>query len=413
MNRVRIVALGAVALGATVFAGTKFQQQRDVEAFQAQLAAQQVAPASDASLVTAQAQPLDPFGRGEVSLTSQASEPAPSIASAEPQSVEPQAVAPELVTASALPLTFAIEQDGSAELATVDGIGADNSAQPRVTAASVVPSAVPGGADLNDAMGPILDGPLNGTSSVAQQTRLASTEPLVETSNDPAVVREQATCEVFLVATPAPAAMLEVSVYAPCDRGQQAEMSHAGLSFDTHIGEDGQLMVQIPALSQEASVVLTFADGRVHTDSTSVDDVSMYERAVLQSRAPAYLGLNAYEFGAAFGDTGHVHMQNAREPGVSGFLSVLGDPTLENGQMAQVYTYPIGISQNSDAVTLEIEAAISEASCGHMVEASAIGVQGGMIVQERAINMTMPDCDGVGGYVILQDVLPEQSVAMN
>lgn len=433
MNRVRIVAVGAVALGATVFAGTKFQQQRDIEAFQQhQLAAAQT---DDASLLAAQS-PALAAAEPSVSLTENVSiqtfalagdmsdGPSPVVVDQVASEQNPQA----LVTASALSIMPQSEDDEAlTQVASADTVEPNEASlllaqisqttqaepqDPAVSAASVVPGSVGVTGSLSSLAEPALSAPTPAAGQLVQST---STDPVPAQSPtvDTELAEELNSCAVWLVATPMATAMMEVSVYAPCDAGQVVEMSHAGMKFDARIGDDSQLMLQVPALAESATVALTFADGRTHSDTTEVADVSMYERAVLQSRAPAVLGLNAYEFGASFGDAGHVRADNPRDPGISGYLTVLGDATIENGHVSQIYTYPIGITQSSDAVALEIEAAITSASCGHQVEATALGMQSGIVLQERAINMTMPDCDGAGGYVVLQDVLPEQSVAMN
>ncbi len=54
----------------------------------------------------------------------------------------------------------------------------------------------------------------------------AATVPL-----DPQLQAELNACAVWLVVTPAANAMLETSVYAPCDAGEQVTLSHAGLTF--------------------------------------------------------------------------------------------------------------------------------------------------------------------------------------
>lgn len=125
--------------------------------------------------------------------------------------------------------------------------------------------------------------------------------------------------------------------------------------------------------------------------------------------------LHAYEFGAEYGQSGHVHAGQPRAPGQDGrgFLSVLGDAAIADGRRAQVYSFPHGEAPRNGSVSLEIEAPVTDASCGKPLEANAIEMLGGVTGQTRRITLDMPSCDGQGGYVVLPGVLPDLRIAMN
>jgi hypothetical protein len=209
--------------------------------------------------------------------------------------------------------------------------------------------------------------------------------------------------------------MLDMSVYAPCDQGEEVTVTHAGLTFDARVGADGQLMGMVPALSEDATVSIAFADGRMQSDTTFVPDLAAHERVALQWQGPATLMLHAYEFGAHYGDPGHLHAGHPLAPGVTnhGFITVLGDPEIADGHRAQVYSYPTSASQRRGSVTLEIEAPVTDASCGQPLNAQAIELRDGATVDQRTIHVEMPSCDGQGGYVVLPGVLPDLQIAMN
>lgn len=409
MNRVRIVAIGAVALGATVVAGTKFQEQQGYAALDepARAAVQPLAEAlPDASapidanapslLASAPAQEMSReaaptgaqiFGNGAVSLAS-AEPPKPG------EAVEDAPVVQLAGAGSSVDMT-------------------QPAASPTLSSASVLPGVVTE-QPLAGATGPETNPSLLQSLASAQADAV---EPLAEPAQplNAELEAELNACSVWLVVTPAESAMLDMSIYAPCDNGGEIEVSHAGMSFNTRIGADGQLMSQIPALTQEAMITVTFADGRVQSDSTFVDDLQQHDRVVMQWAAPAEFVLHAYEFGAEYGDAGHVYAANSREPSASdrGFMTVLGDASLENGQRAQVYSYPVGESVHSTAIRVEVEVPITSAVCGQAVDAMAMNMHLGEDMRQHEINLVMPDCDGAGGFVILQDIMPNQAVAMN
>ncbi|WP_417627793.1 hypothetical protein [Pararhodobacter aggregans] len=402
MKRVRIVAITAVALGAAVTAGTKFQQAREA----ALLAAQPQAVATDTSAPAASpAAPTETFA-GTTSLT----QLAPS------STAVPTAEGPSLL-ASRMPDQStpqpAIAAPGSAVPAPAPVLAP--ALAPRLSQASVLP-----GVDVGTPVAPA-PGPATET---LRQIAEAETLPQAPTATDaveatppldPQLQAELAACAVWLVVTPAPGAMLETSVYAPCDRDAVVTLSHAGLSFDTHLSADGQLLAQIPALTEVAQVTIRFADGREQSDETPVADLATVERVALQWQAPAEMRLNAYEFGAGYGDAGHVYDLNPRTAGVTdqGFLTVLGDPGIIGSHLAQIYSYPRGETPRSGRVALEIEVPITDATCGRALSADTIELHGTAAAQIRQIRLDMPVCDGQGGFLVLPGVLPDMQIALN
>ena len=357
MNRVRIVAVTAVALGAAVVAGTSLQEtQTGAEAPVIAQASLPAAPASPApSLAQLAAGPVQPAAAG--------------LQGASVAGVLPQGQQAPLASASIVPgMSMPVASPGPDPVA------------PQMAQVNLNPDPAPG------------------------------TVPL-----DPQLQAELNACAVWLVVTPAADSMLEASVYAPCDRDAPVTLSHAGLRFDARIGADGQMMMTIPALVEEATVSLTFADGREQTDTTLVPDLAQIERVALHWQGPATLSLHAYEFGAAWGEPGHVHagsLRTAPDAG-QGFVTALGDPALGAGHQVQVYSFPRGHSARSGQVVLEIEVPITDASCGKPLSVQAIEVHGTATVQVRQINLDLPACDGNGGYVVLPGVLPDLQIAMN
>lgn len=421
MNRVRIVAISAVALGAAVVAGTQFQQSSS------QPAPDVVAQDPDAALAQAQAYARSVVPAAETSLAAlgtadQARAAAPSNAAQPAADAATRSVAPQM--ASILPGDQAArpepprrEPPRPAPAPEMQAAHAAESASAPVAAASVLPRSELASAEST---GTPREGMTREIVERALQPAPPAFPPVDATADegpvqplDPELEAELNACAVWLVVTAAQDAMLDASVYAPCDQGAQVSISHAGLTFDTHLGADGQLMTQIPALVEDATVTLTFADGRTASDSTSVSDLANVERVVLGWQGPVALALHAYEFGAHFGDTGHVHAGHPLAPGIDGhgFLTVLGDPSIEHAHLAQVYSYPRGESPRTGEVALEIEVPVTDASCGQTLTANSLELHGGAPGQVRAISLDMPACDGAGGYVVLPGVLPELQIA--
>lgn len=381
MNRVRVVAVTAVVLGVAVVAGTQFQKSQDLG----------VVDVQGASM-------MDP---------------------AQP-SVVPEVQTAAILTAAPGRSTSALDLD-RASAASYEGVEAHSSAPSavaadrpvrseaqsavRLTTASILPAA-----DLLAAPQPEASAEMAQATSVPP-SGVASDQTIVPL--DAELQAELEACAVWIVVTPSAGAMLDASVYAPCDRGAQVQVSHAGLNFDTHIGTDGSLMLAVPALIDDATLTVTFADGRAQSDRTFVQDLASVERVALQWVGPAHLILHAYEFGAQYGEAGHIFVGNPEVAGSSehGFLTDLGDPTIADGHRVQVYSYPASQSSRSGSVVLEIEVPITDASCGQSLNADSIEMYGAAAARSRAIQLDMPACDGTGGYVVLPGILPDLQIA--
>ncbi|MFN4099430.1 MAG: hypothetical protein ACK4GT_06605 [Pararhodobacter sp.] len=414
MKRVRIVAIAAVALGAVVIAGTQFQKA-DPAADVQPVAAPLPAEVTTGSLIESAA-----TGDALVNSTRTAPQQAPQPAGAATRPGAPSLIASvtqENVAAPAAELTSQPSTEPSiprpvftASMAPEPG----PEPAPGLVRASVLPSVDLGSADRAADQGPAQEA-LRRLAEITADTAAPVADPTPLEVADPVLQAELDACAIWLVVTPAPGAMLETSVYAPCDGGGAVSLTHAGLTFDTRLGDDGQLMIQIPALTEEAGVALGFADGRVQEDQTIVPDLAALERVALQWQSPALLLLHAYEFGAGYGEAGHVHAGAPRSAGIAGqgFFTVLGDPAIPEARLAQVYSYPRGQTPRDGRVALEIEAPITEDSCGHSLTATSIALHGTTSAQIRQIRLNMPDCDGNGGFVVLPGVLPELEIALN
>lgn len=364
MNRVRIIALIAATVGVAVAAGTFFQSD----------------PSPRTGVTTGAA------GSGAI--------PAPP---AVPITEEPRALAanPEPATgvlaASLLPGAVATADMNTPAAPAADSNRASMSLVPDTAPLNQLPALAPA---------PVL---------TAEATQAPVLEP------DDALLAEIDSCAIWLVVTPAPGALLEASVFAPCDGDARIGIEHAGLGFDTRLGSDGQLMAILPAMQADATVTVRFADGRSADDLTDVPDFDLYDRLAAHWQGPGVIELNAYEFGAGFGGTGHVHMGSPGRPGMParGFMTTLGDGSLDQPRLAQVYTFPSGISAAAGEIALELEAHISAISCGMPLDVNLTQVIAGHAPETRPVRFDMPECDGQGGFLVLKNLLPDMTLASN
>ncbi|MEZ5752374.1 MAG: hypothetical protein R3D60_10540 [Paracoccaceae bacterium] len=354
MNRIRIAALTAVALGVTVTAATKFyaRQAETQMAFDDAAARNAPPPLQDSIYTDADRLTL----------------------------VQAQVAPIQIAQNSTVPLS---------EASVVPRIDVGASDHPVVSA------------ELDPANA------LNGTPVNDQPPSMALDDDMPSAPSE--------ACQTWLVTTPADSAMIELSLYSPCDADTAVQIEHAEMTVDARLDSNGQLNTIFPALRQDARVSVTMLDGREVSDGTIVADMAAYSRLIVGWSNPASLVVNVYENGAIFGQPGHVNPRNARQPNMhgDGYLSMVGDPVLPYGRVAQVYTYPRGLVGGSNAISVEIEADITTTSCGRQVEAYAAQVDGTNAPELQQMTVELPGCDGVGGFVVLPDLVPQSAIALN
>lgn len=358
MHPVRIVTLVAVSVGSAMGAGWLFQPEDGLPT--AEVAA------ADQNLATARLSPVGGAADGLGSLLAGA-EPAAAAAPERPAETLAEA-------APALPVA-------DITLHSEDG-GAHPPAPPSVAALTEVIA--------GDATAPLVEPDTLGAVATSRAAPMAAQAP--------------AECMTALVVTSEAAAMLEVTLFAPCEAGKTVSVSHGPLRLAAALDANGQIAMALPALAPQAEVSVSFPDGHTVTDRTDVPDFSQFSRLILQWDGAARADLNAYSGGAAWGEDGHIH---ADSPVLAsaGFVTALGGA---DGQQARIFTYPAGRAPGDPAVQVEAEVAVSEANCGRPFEARVYTIRAEAPVGHRAMRVEMPPCDGTGGFVLLQDILPDQ-----
>lgn len=218
-------------------------------------------------------------------------------------------------------------------------------------------------------------------------------------------------CEPRLVTAPAPAATLRIDLFAPCHPGAPVNVNQDAFLFATVADRNGRVTVRMPAFTKKPSVTLDL-DGHRLEASLVVPDASNYRHVALLWDGDQILRINAYEFGATASKTGHVWQGASKTPsrasrGVGGFLTLLGDGS---GMSAEVYSFPAGLA-GSGLVRIVAEADVTERTCGRDIVADALqsGVSGKMV--RTRVDLTMPDCDGTGRILSLQNLFRDMRLA--
>lgn len=212
-------------------------------------------------------------------------------------------------------------------------------------------------------------------------------------------------------------AAIKVMVNAPCHQNSAFTMHHQGMMF-THVTDDeGRASMVVPALAEVSVVIAAFENGDVAVATVTVPNFADFDRAVLQWQGDAAIMLSAYEGDAKFGDDGHIFMDNPGDmarlaTSEGGYLMRLGDPSIEDALMAEVYTFPTGSVSGISDVMLVAEAEITADNCGTELSAQSIQVFPNGETSALDLTMQMPDCDAVGDFLVLQNMFEDLTITM-
>lgn len=245
-----------------------------------------------------------------------------------------------------------------------------------------------------------------------------TTSPTPSDPSTPEVSEFGLPCTFSMEASAMPTAMVALDVMAPCMPDTRLIVRHAGLEVTGRTDALGLMTMDLPALETPAVIEVIRPDGTLDATLIGLSDMDEYDRVAVQWAAPAMVELHAMEFGAAFGGPGHIWRDAPGEmadamAGIGGFLTQIGDATVDDPQMAQIYTFPHGALGNGDQVRFSIDIPISETTCAQPLVAQTFQTTRAGPIEVTPIEMTLPPCDALGDYLVLQNILGDLRLAAN
>ncbi|WP_147109720.1 hypothetical protein [Tateyamaria sp. syn59] len=232
------------------------------------------------------------------------------------------------------------------------------------------------------------------------------------------VLPRAAGCEIVAGAQAGLAATVSLSLAAPCARNERLTVHHNGMMFTETTDANGNLSLIVPALTEQAVFIMAFSDGDGAVAQVAVPDVAQYKRTTLQWRGRAGFELHAREFGADYGQDGHVWSGVDQDiegmmSGKNGYIMRLGDTDLAEPLIAEVYTYPSGHSIQSGTIDLSVEAQVTLNNCGIEVEAQSLEIQADGGMKSQDLTLAVPGCEAVGSFLVLNNLVADLKVASN
>ncbi|WP_146347576.1 hypothetical protein [Falsiphaeobacter marinintestinus] len=217
-------------------------------------------------------------------------------------------------------------------------------------------------------------------------------------------------CKVSARAAPAPMASVQLSVDAPCFPNERVTVHHNGMMFTAVTDTDGTVHMTVPALSDRPIFIADFGNGKAAVATASVPDLKDYDRVVLQWSGETGFQIHAREFGASYGDRGHVWV-GANASGADGSVVRLGARDTFAPKLAEVYTYPSGTSAKTGTVTLSIETEVTAANCGRDISAQTLELRSGTSLRTQDVTLSMPNCTAIGDFLVLNNLVDDLTIA--
>ncbi len=223
-------------------------------------------------------------------------------------------------------------------------------------------------------------------------------------------------CDYTLTAEPAAAAMVTLNLSVPCMMNERFTVHHNGMMFTEVTDMDGAAEMIVPALSAKPVFIVSFVNGEGAVASADLSSFEYYDRVVVQWSGYSGLQIHAMEYDADYGDAGHVWAEAAHDmadaaSGTGGFITRLGAEDAADAHRAEIYTFPSGLAPKGGQVTLSVEAEVTEQNCGRDVEAQSLQVGADMPLTVRDLTLAMPECNAVGDFLVMRNLLNDLKIA--
>jgi len=346
--------------------------------------------------------------------------PAASVAAANAATVTPNVAAP-VAPPAPNPVTVAAQVDPTADPAQVaetpvadtPSIEMAAMAEPVATPASSVAASLP--VPPKDTLMPA---PLPQVGTDLQNRMATTAEVEAPLINELPRNEFGLSCGPILSASVNDAAMVGLTLTAPCRGTQTVTIHHGALAFTAQLDHLGIYTVKVPALQREAMFTVDFADGASVQADVDVPLADTMERAALVYEGNTGLQIHALEFGAEYGEDGHVWADAPRDVASAlqaggGYMTVLGDTNQPKAMLAQVYTYPGDTAAQGGVVRLSVEAEVTALNCATEVTGQTIEPTLAGNAQTVAMTVSMPDCTAIGEFLVLKNLLRDLRIASN
>lgn len=211
-------------------------------------------------------------------------------------------------------------------------------------------------------------------------------------------------CETSLVGMKGADASIDIVLLATCAPDAPVVLRHGGLALSARTSASGALFLSVPALEPSGRVILRLEDG-TELETEVPTDLTGLRRFAVQWQSDDRMQLHALEGTSRHGEAGHVWAEAARAG--AGRLAVLGDASVAVPLLAEVYTFP---ADPVLPVALTVEAEVTGTTCARDILGEILHSDAGTVTT-MDVTLVMPGCDAVGDFLVLNNLLPETTLA--
>ncbi|OIQ33213.1 MAG: hypothetical protein BM562_02205 [Alphaproteobacteria bacterium MedPE-SWcel] len=245
-----------------------------------------------------------------------------------------------------------------------------------------------------------------GTSPLGSSQSSQLSQPIRQTGGT------GANCPMEMNLTAMPGALVQVEIIAPCHAGERFGLHHAGMIMTQGLDLSGHFNGIVPVLTEYAVVIADFVSGSDLQSAIQVEDLRSFDRIALQWQGDSGMELHALEFGAFYGEPGHVWRGSSVGEGTGRVLSI-GDAEQAVPQLVQVYSLPTAEAPHHGAgVAISVEAEITTANCDRLWNAQLFERRAGQL-SIRDLSLSMPDCSATGDFLVLNNLVETLKIAAN
>lgn len=239
---------------------------------------------------------------------------------------------------------------------------------------------------------------------------LPTPDPAPTVLPDSSAQVEAKACPVTLDLAAQDHAMLGLTLLAPCQPDARVVIKHGGLAITGKTSATGTLFVDLPAMTADGTVTAKLADGTRVEARQPIPEVAGLRRFAVQWLDRDAFQVQAFENGADYGQPGNVsanapHTPVPGKPLAGGFLTLLGDDSVDLPMLAEVYTFPA--TGTADVV---VEAVVTETTCGRELLGETVASEGGKSATSE-LTLAMPDCGASGDILVLKNLVPGTKLA--
>ncbi|MEX0306569.1 MAG: hypothetical protein AB3N12_04190 [Ruegeria sp.] len=244
------------------------------------------------------------------------------------------------------------------------------------------------------------------SSSPTESRRAVLPEPSLPS---PEQSRLPSNCDLSARAMAVPGASVRLRVKAPCHAGETIEVHHNGLVFSTETDALGGLNLTVPALSEYAIFLISLPDEKGTVATTHVPEINSFNRIALQWQGETDLQLHALEFGAGYGEEGHVW--SGSEVGGAGSVIHLGQGGSDAARNIEIYSFPVQSATEAGTIALSVETEVTEANCGKALNVQSLEWRTHQRLRSRDLTLDMPGCEVVGDFLVLNNLFSDLTIA--